>query len=604
MDLRRLLEGRSARALDEDADGSVLVATDLSGTFQLYETGAELRRLTDLPEPVSGRYLPHTRHLVVQMDAGGNERHQLYLAPRDGAPTGPGELEPITGAAEFVHQLIGVSPDGSQVAYTSNERNGVDFDVVVQDLVRGDTTVLYDGGGWAQPATGWSPSGRYLSFLLPGTYPLDSDLVLVDLEGGELLRPLAHEGAPARVGGPAWLGPHRFAAADDRGRDFAAIVAVDLEAGTTTPLLEEEHDLTCVTSQDGGTLLVVANENGASRGKLFDVVAARPPSLKPAGELALPGRGVIAGSLLTPPPLLAPDGSHVTYTFTSPVLPGDVFRAEKSASQPQRLTASPGPDPLELVEPTFGAAASFDDESVPLYCYEPTASREGPLPVVVVVHGGPESQSMLNFNPVVQGLVELGFAVVVPNVRGSTGYGRRYASLDDTTKRLDSVRDLAAVHDWLATAGFDTSRAALWGGSYGGYMVLAGLAFQPDRWAAGVDIVGISDLVTFLENTSAYRRAHRQLEYGSLETDREFLAEASPLRRADQIRAPLFVIHGENDPRVPVSEARQLVESLARRGVDHELLVFPDEGHGLQKLENRLEALPRAVDFLSRHLMT
>ncbi|MDA8340690.1 MAG: prolyl oligopeptidase family serine peptidase, partial [Actinomycetota bacterium] len=188
------------------------------------------------------------------------------------------------------------------------------------------------------------------------------------------------------------------------------------------------------------------------------------------------------------------------------------------------------------------------------------------------------------------------------NVRGSTGYGKRYASLDDTTRRLDSVRDLASVHAWLAGAGFDPGRAALWGGSYGGYMVLAGLAFQPDRWAAGVDIVGISDLVTFLEHTSDYRRAHREREYGSLEHDRPFLEEASPLRRAEDIRAPLFVIHGRNDPRVPVGEAQQLVAAVSRRGIRSELVVYDDEGHGLARLANRVDGYGRAVRFLGEVL--
>jgi dipeptidyl aminopeptidase/acylaminoacyl peptidase len=209
--------------------------------------------------------------------------------------------------------------------------------------------------------------------------------------------------------------------------------------------------------------------------------------------------------------------------------------------------------------------------------------------VVVLVHGGPAAQSMVNFDPIKQALVAAGYAVVVPNVRGSTGYGKRFAALDDTVKRLDSVADLAAVHAALDPLGCDAGRAVLWGGSYGGYMVLAGLAFQPDLWAAGVDIVGISNFVSFLENTSAYRRANREAEYGSLAHDREFLIHASPLTHVEQIRAPLFVIHGANDPRVPVSEARQLEASLRERDVPCELRIYENEGHGLARLENRLD---------------
>jgi dipeptidyl aminopeptidase/acylaminoacyl peptidase len=190
----------------------------------------------------------------------------------------------------------------------------------------------------------------------------------------------------------------------------------------------------------------------------------------------------------------------------------------------------------------------------------------------------------------------------VPNVRGSTGYGKRYAALDDTTNRLDSVQDLRSIHGALRSLGFDPERAVLWGGSYGGYMVLAGLAFQPELWAAGVDIVGISNLVTFLENTSEYRRAHREREYGSLANDRQFLTEASPLTHVEDIRAPLFVIHGRNDPRVPLGETQQLAASLEERGVRCELRIYDDEGHGLARLANQLDAYPAAIEFLDEVL--
>jgi dipeptidyl aminopeptidase/acylaminoacyl peptidase len=279
-----------------------------------------------------------------------------------------------------------------------------------------------------------------------------------------------------------------------------------------------------------------------------------------------------------------------------------VFTYDFGSGETRRLTHSPaelGPD--ELVAAEYGETAGFDGERVPFFVYRPRSEETRP-PVVIGVHGGPEAQAMLRFDPVLQALTAVGYGVVAPNVRGSTGYGKRYASLDDTTKRLDSVRDLRAVHDALADAGFDPDRAVLWGGSYGGYMVLAGLAFQPELWSAGVDLVGISNLVTFLENTSEYRRAHRELEYGSLTRDRGFLTEASPLTRVDDIRVPLFVIHGRNDPRVPVTEAEQLTARLQARGVRCELLIYEDEGHGLARLENELDAYPRAIAFLDEVL--
>jgi dipeptidyl aminopeptidase/acylaminoacyl peptidase len=195
--------------------------------------------------------------------------------------------------------------------------------------------------------------------------------------------------------------------------------------------------------------------------------------------------------------------------------------------------------------------------------------------------------------------VARGFAVLAPNVRGSSGYGKRYLALDDVEKRYDSIRDMASIHAWIAASDdLDPERVAIQGGSYGGYMVLAGLAFQPELWAAGVCVVGMSSLVTFLENTASWRRAFREREYGSLEHHRDLLEELSPLNRLDAMRAPLFLIHGVNDPRVPVGEAEQIHAALRGRGVRSELAVYADEGHGLAKLRNRLDAYPRVADFL------
>jgi dipeptidyl aminopeptidase/acylaminoacyl peptidase len=283
-------------------------------------------------------------------------------------------------------------------------------------------------------------------------------------------------------------------------------------------------------------------------------------------------------------------------------LAGDIYSHDLRGGGTRRLTNGRAEVAREaLVAPELGEVESFDGERIPLFIFRPRSAESRP-PVVVDVHGGPEAQAMRLFDPGIQALLAVGYAVVVPNVRGSTGYGKRYAALDDTTNRLDSVRDLQSVHGALESLGFDPGRAVLWGGSYGGYMTLAGLAFQPELWAAGVDIVGVSNLVTFLENTSEYRRAHREREYGSLADDRDFLREASPLTHVDAIRAPLFVIHGRNDPRVPLGEAEQLVASLERRGVQHELRIYDDEGHGLARLANQLDAYPRAIQFLDEVL--
>jgi dipeptidyl aminopeptidase/acylaminoacyl peptidase len=240
---------------------------------------------------------------------------------------------------------------------------------------------------------------------------------------------------------------------------------------------------------------------------------------------------------------------------------------------------------------------------IPAWFFKPAEQNGARMPVVVYVHGGPASQFRPHFLPLLQYLLRRGYAVLAPNVRGSTGYGKAYASLDDVEKRMDSVADLAYAARWLKDQpDIDGERIAIYGRSYGGFMVLAAVTTYPDLWAAAVDVVGISNWVTFLQNTSDYRRAHREAEYGSLETDRAFLEKISPIHHVDRIVAPLMVIHGANDPRVPVSEAEQLAAALRKRGVAVELLVFEDEGHTLAKVKNKLTAHGAVVDFLDRHL--
>jgi dipeptidyl aminopeptidase/acylaminoacyl peptidase len=255
-----------------------------------------------------------------------------------------------------------------------------------------------------------------------------------------------------------------------------------------------------------------------------------------------------------------------------------------------------------MVEPELIRFVSFDGLSVPAFIYRPKGIKQGVrVPVVINIHGGPEAQYQPIYQPVMQYLVHNGYAVIAPNVRGSSGYGKSYMALDDIEKRLDSVKDIVALRNHIAgMSDMDATRIGLYGASYGGFMVLACMAFYPKLWAAGVDIVGIVNFVTFLENTAAYRRALREAEYGSLENDRELLEKISPIHSIEKIEAPLLLIHGANDPRVPLSEAKQVVAKLKEVGRQVELLVYLDEGHGIVKLQNKLDAYPKAVEFLDK----
>ena len=612
IELVRALLKTSSTVLDDldrtpVAPGRLLVRSDRTGTMQLYElSSGELIQLTSLPEPVAGaHYVPGGRQAVLQIDHGGDERHQLSLIDLDeaarSAVTGFDRLMPLTADPRFVHEFAGVSPDGGKIAYVSNRANGVDFDLWICELPSREHRCVHADQAWFAPGSGFSGDGRLVSVLRPGERPLDVDLVLVDVGTREARTVLAHPDEPAVVGPPAWIDATTFYVASNVGRDRAAIVRYDLAQGTTIPLpgAGERFDAEVVSSADGLTVAVIENRDGTSAMRLHD--GSRTAAPTPGAVVPTVEPGVVSSHWIAPP-LLSVDGSRLYYTLSTPRRAGDVFVYEPGAGRTRRLTTSPaGVAPDDLIAPEADEVTSFDGETVPVFRFRPRGGEPQPA-VVVVVHGGPESQATQSFNPVVQALLLAGYGVVVPNVRGSTGYGRRYASLDDTTKRLDSVRDLAAVHGALAPFGFDPRRAALWGGSYGGYMVLAGLAFYPELWAAGVDIVGISNFVTFLENTADYRRAHREHEYGSLAHDREFLVRASPLTHADAITAPLFVIHGRNDPRVPLGEAEQLVENLQSRGIPCTLRVYDDEGHGLARLDNRLDAYPHAIAFLDQAL--
>src|SRR5581483_4056855 len=256
-----------------------------------------------------------------------------------------------------------------------------------------------------------------------------------------------------------------------------------------------------------------------------------------------------------------------------------------------------------FVAPSLVHYPSFDERKIPAFLYLPRVQQSN-LPVIIDVHGGPEGQTRPSFYPVTQYLINRGYGVLAPNVRGSTGYGYEYQSLDDVRKRMDSVADLKYAALWLAEKGIaDPQRIAVMGGSYGGFMVLAAITTYPDLWAAAVDIVGIANFVTFLKNTGPWRRKLREAEYGSLEQDREFLEEISPIHHVDRITSPLMVIHGANDPRVPVGEAEQIVAGLRERGRPVAYLRFEDEGHGLVKLPNRIRAYTEVAAFLDRYLL-
>jgi dipeptidyl aminopeptidase/acylaminoacyl peptidase len=582
----RYLKIRGAWGASWSPDGlRITFLTEITGVPQVWEVTAEgsswPEQLTFYEERVSDALCsPTENRLLFGMDAGGNERSQLFLLE-------DGQVTDLTGAPEAIHYPGGFSPDGGRIAYTATRRNGTDFDVFVQELQEGEPEMVWEVSGYHTVAD-WAPDGRAL--IVSRHYSnVNNDLYRLNLETGEATLLTGHEGdarfSSANVtpeGGSLYL-------ATDRDGEFLRLAHLDLATLELEYLTPDDRDVEDVElSRDGRYLVASRNVDGYSDVLLFNGRGRRIPDPR------IP-EGIVGGFEFSP------DSGQLAFTLTAPERNPDVWVVDMPDGDARRLTRSStaGIPPRSFRKPRVVRYTSFDDRRIPALFYEPESDN---APVIVNVHGGPESQSRPAFAPVTQYLLGRGYAVFFPNVRGSTGYGKAYTHLDDVGLRMDSVEDLAYAAHWLREHGH--RRIAVMGGSYGGFMVLAALTEYPELWNAGVDIVGIANLVTFLENTGSYRRGLREPEYGSLENDRELLESISPIHKAENIKAPLLVIHGKNDPRVPVGEAEQIVDRVKKNGGKVEYLLYEDEGHGLAKLKNRLDAYPKIAAFLDEHLET
>jgi len=604
---------RTASGASFAPDGSRLsFLTDITGIGEVWSVGLDTR-LTAPPWPeqltfrgeraASAQFAPIADIVLISGDAGGNERTQLFTLSGDGA-----HLTPLTNRPETIYTFGDWSPDGARILYASNERDPRFFDVYERELASGKTQLLMQSDAMNTP-TRYAPDGRSALIEHRTDSYQRSRLFLVGTMIGETgvtraLTPEITEGSAQHIFA-AWAADRQgLYLLSDRGRQFVSLAWLDLATGEMR-YLRDEQDVqwdveNLAVSADGAHLAICANEDGYSRLELFDVANgwdARTPLPTPTLPNAL--RGVILE------PRWSPDWARLAFTLAPAADTVDVWVWDTRVSTLTRVTRSAlGGIPREtFVAPELIHYPTFDGRQIPAFLYRPSGEQQANLPVVVYVHGGPESQFRPTFIAAIQYLVGQGYGVLAPNVRGSSGYGYDYQSLDDVRLRMDSVNDLRHAALWLAEQGIaDARRIAVMGGSYGGFMVLSALTTYPDVWAAGVDIVGIANFVTFLENTGPWRRKMREVEYGSLEYDREFLTEISPIHHVDRITAPLFVVHGANDSRVPVGEAEQIVAALRARGTPVEYLRFDDEGHGLIKRANRLVAYPAIARFLAEHL--
>ncbi len=589
--IKDFLETKTAFGPSFSPDGSkIAYLSNLTGTWQVYiipTEGGEPIQLTNFDDNVTFvSFSPKENLIIFGKSEGGNENTQLYFLESETK-----KISSITDKKDTRYNFSSWSYDGSLIAFSSNQRNKKDFDVYVMDVATRNIDCVYNEGG-SYNAAGFSPQHTYL-VLNDSPSNFNNNLYLYNFLNKKIEYITPHTG-DALYGVPRWLPDESsFFVTTNYGREFIGLARYSLGDKKLSYVLTPEWDVDAISIQkDAKYLATIVNQDGYKKISLYV-----PNTLKlltytlPEGETSQIN--------------FSKDGKHMSFILNDSHKTSDIWILDMETGEYFQLTKSPQGVPPEIfVEPQLVRFKSFDNLSIPTFIYFPKDIKKGEkLPVIIDIHGGPEAQYSVGFRTLTQYYVYKRYIVVAPNVRGSSGYGKTYLSLDNKEKRLDSLKDIVALRNYLATLpGVDVNRIALMGASYGGFMVLAALAFYPGLWAAGIDIVGIANFVTFLENTAPYRRARREAEYGSLEQDRELLESISPINKVENIEAPLFVIHGANDPRVPLSEAEQIVSRLKEKGKTVELLVYLDEGHGLSKLKNRLDAYPKVVSFLEKVL--
>ena len=609
-DLNRYQNVRSAGFLDWTADGEgIFINTRFGDVGQLHHVGhpgGARTQITFLDEPIGGvSRQPHGSKMIFTMDAGGSEFSQIFLLD----PSGPDDALMLTDG-ESRNGAVLWDRRGEWIAYQSTRRNGASNDVWMMNIENPESAEMIlesPDGTWWGAADFSSDIERLL--IINYVSAADSRIHLLERASGKLRRVAGDPQNPSSNSPLAFDREGKgFYYVTDVNGEFQQLAWKSFEEGAEPVFITADipwHVEGGAMNEDRTRAAFTVNENGFSRLYLLDLSTNNYRTVD-----AIP-TGLVGGLEFSP------DGKRLGMTLNTSQTPSDSFVLALGAGALEygdltRWTFSEvgGLDTGTFIEPELVSFPTFDSDaggpaSIPAWVYKPAG--EGPHPVIISIHGGPEGQARPSFSSTYQmWLQKLGVAVVVPNVRGSDGYGKHYMSLDNGFKREDSVRDIGALLDWIAAQpDMDQNRVAVFGGSYGGYMVLACSVHYSDRLRAAVDIVGISNFVTFLENTQDYRRDLRRVEYGD-ERDpamRAHLEAISPLNHVGKIGIPMLVVQGQNDPRVPVTEAEQIVAALREQGLPVWYMNALNEGHGYRKKENRDIYQQATMMFLQEYLV-
>jgi dipeptidyl aminopeptidase/acylaminoacyl peptidase len=582
-------------------DDGILISTRFGETAQFHKVnkpGGTREQITFFSEPVGGATIcpDETQNIFLfTKDVGGGEFYQIFSFDlNDGSYKMLTDGKSSNGGVSWNNK-------GDKFSFFSTKRNGMDWDIYIADINNPEKAemVLSKGGAWV--AMDWSPDDKSLLFV-KYISANESYYYLLDIET-KVLTQINPSTEKISYGAALFSkdGKGIFITSDENS-EFQRLRYYDLQTKQFSSLTEDINwDIGAVTlSEQGDKIAFTVNEGGLDKLYLLDT-----KTMKHNQVPGIPVGQVYGLSF-------HPDGEKLAMVLNTPQSSGDVYVMNLSDYSLERWTYSEtgGLNTSEFVIPELIHYPTFDEVNgkprmIPAFVYKPKG--KGPHPVVIDIHGGPESQASPSFSPINQYYInEMGIAIIEPNVRGSTGYGKSYLQLDNGYNRENSVKDIGALLDWIEKQpDLDAKRVAVNGGSYGGYMVLSSMFNYNDRLKCGVDIVGISNFVTFLSNTQDYRRDLRRVEYGD-ERDAEmnkYLNSISPTTNAHKITKPLFVVQGFNDPRVPYTEAEQIVEVVRKNGGDVWYLLAKDEGHGFRKKTNRDYYIWSEVLFYEKYLL-
>ncbi|RLL40718.1 S9 family peptidase [Oceanobacillus piezotolerans] len=528
------------------------------------------------------KYVAGTSDLIIGMDVTGNEREQLFLLKENGM------LIPLTNSPEHVHLYGGSSPDGKWIAWSSNRRNPAFLDIYIQSLETFETHLVFAEDGMFTVVR-WFPNGNALLVRRTNS-ALDHDLGILSLLNGNIDWITEHSGEASYRNIHFSHNGEDIYLLSNKDSEFYGLARINLRTKQLTWLLRGNWDFEGLAfNKENNMFAFTENQGGISKGYLFDL----NQGTLYTWETPI---GVITNLAFLP------QRQMLLFKLNGPKHPSELWALHLLTLQAQPVMNESKPLIEGISYPRLLSYRSFDDLQIPFFYYKPKSAAKK-HPVVIYLHGGPESQSRASYNPLLKFLLSQGYCIAIPNFRGSTGYGKTYTHLDDVRKRMDAVKDVISLVDWLRQEpDIDVSKIAVLGGSYGGFLTLALISHYPHLWAAAVDIVGMSSLRTFIQTTSPWRKRLREIEYGTVERDGDFFNQIDPLNHADEITAPLLVIHGENDPRVPIGESEQIVNKLKQRGHPVTFHRIEGEGHTLVKPDDKIYVYSMVAAFLEKYL--